>query len=326
MKLTNNDIENKLFNETTDITPNILSKLKEERVIRVEERKNRFNLKMMKLASVFIFLLVLSVSCIIAYNYEYEVVTIDVNPSVELKVNVFGVVTKVNYNNEDAYNTFKSANLKNKNINDAIVNCYEKLYDNGYLASDNNMIIISGYNKNEEYDSKKLDEFNQIIEKENEKRNVICEVVKNVVTEEKKQRAKDNNISVGKLELIEKILEKSEDLNFDELKDLPMKDLKDKFNEFKNKIENNIKEYEKLFNELEEEYAYLEEIKNEILELTNSLLTSKDEVFLDILNMLKEKQQQFNEGTTEFEQKVKDLKDKHGIKDDEKGSSNNKNN
>lgn len=321
MKLTNNDIESKLLNEVNDITPNILSKLKDERVIRAENKQRVFNFKIMKLASVFVLLLLLTITGVVTYNYEYETVTIDVNPSVELKVNVFGIVTKVNYNNEDAYNTFNDAKLKNKNIDDAIINCYEKLYDNGYLSLDNNMIIISGYVENKEYDSNKLEKFNQIIEEENKKRNVICEVVKNVVTEEQKQKAKENDISVGKLKLIDMILMESEESNFDELKDLSMKDLKDKFNDFKNKVESSIDEFEKLFDELKEEYAYLDEIKNEILELTNSLLTSTEDEFLDILNILKEKQQQFNEGTIEYEQKIKDLMEKHGIKNEERTPS-----
>lgn len=238
MKLTNTDIETMLIKETKDITPEVLSKVKAKIAINdikkmdVDEeihltKKNIFSLKKLKVvltmcvAILFVFLIPT-----VVYGREYESITIDVNPSIEINTNRFNRVTSINYNNEDAYNIFSDLKLKNLKVEDAIVLCYDRLYQNNYLNNEENIIIISGYAKGHEFSETKLNKYSKLITEEAKKKEVNCVVKTNKVTSEDKEIAKENDMSIGKLKLINMILDETDEYQFESLKDLSMKDLK----------------------------------------------------------------------------------------------------
>ncbi len=226
MKLTNKDIENRLRLETKNITPNILDKIKS---CKVEEKieKRSFSRPLKLVISVFIIVLMsVGILSYVAYYDDVEAITIDTNPSIELEVNRFNKVVKTNYNNQDAYDIFNNVKFKNKDLSEALVVCYNVLYEKGYLDNEENMIVISGYSKKGEFDQDKLDNYSKIIEKQCKEKNVNCKIETVKVTQELKDKAKDNEVSLGKMKIMEMILELTDEYTFDELKSLSMKELK----------------------------------------------------------------------------------------------------
>ena len=71
-----------------------------------------------------IFILLIGILLFIKFVFfkeKYSTITLDINPSIELKVNKKDIVVKIKALNEDA-NELISNDLKNKNIDEVITN------------------------------------------------------------------------------------------------------------------------------------------------------------------------------------------------------------
>ncbi len=229
MKYTNQDIEKRLKEETRNITPDVLLKAKYANVEELEYDKSIYKKRPLKLVMSFltVFVLLFVMTNVVIYGQVYETITVDINPSIEFEVNRYGRVINVNYNNNEAYDILKEVNLRNTRIEKALEISYDRLYDEGYLNSEENIIIVSGYTKNAGLSDEKLAKLVNVIKHKSEEKNVNTIVEPNKVTDEDKEEAKDNDVSLGKLKLIKMILEETDIYSFDELKEMGMKDLKD---------------------------------------------------------------------------------------------------
>lgn len=229
MKYTNQDIEKRLKEETRNITPNVLLKAKYANAEELEYDKSIYKKRPLKLVMSFLtaFVLLFVMTNVVIYGQVYETITVDINPSIEFEVNRYGRVININYNNNEAYDILKEVNLRNTRIEKALEISYDRLYDEGYLNSEENIIIVSGYTKNAGLSDEKLAKLVNVIKHKSEEKNVNTIVEPNKVTDEDKEEAKDNDVSLGKLKLIKMILEETDIYSFDELKEMEMKDLKD---------------------------------------------------------------------------------------------------
>ncbi|MFA7367904.1 MAG: hypothetical protein WC008_06290 [Bacilli bacterium] len=228
MKYTNQDIENRLREETRNITPDVLLKAKYANLEELDYDNGIYKRKPLRLVMSFLtaFVLLFVMTNIIIYGQVYETITVDINPSVEFEVNRYGRVLNVNYNNNEAYDILKEVNMRNTKIEKALEISYDKLYDEGYLDNEENMIIVSGYTKSAGLSDKKLEKLVNIIKNKSDQKQVSVIVEANKVTKEDRQEAKENNVSLGKLKLINMILEETDLYSFDDLKDMNMKDLR----------------------------------------------------------------------------------------------------
>ena len=139
-----------------------------------------------------------------------SIIGIDVNPSVELKVNKNEKVLDVIANNDDAKVILEGMDLKGSGINVAVNALIGSMVKNGYIDELANSILISVDNpdsqESEKLRKKIVDELNAFISNGNN----ISVVSQSITAEDKNTSlAKKYGISVGKLELIEKLIEKN---------------------------------------------------------------------------------------------------------------------
>ena len=151
---------------------------------------------------------------------------IDVNPSITVTVNKKEKVLDVTANNDDARIILEGMDLAGSDINVAINALIGSMVKNGYIDELANSILISVDNPNsaesEALRQKIVDELNAFINSGNN-----ISVVSQSITSSSDKEALANSygISVGKLELIEKLIAKNNLYTYEDLKDLSINEL-----------------------------------------------------------------------------------------------------
>ena len=151
---------------------------------------------------------------------------IDVNPSITVTVNKKEKVLDVTANNDDARIILEGMDLAGSDINVAINALIGSMVKNGYIDELANSILISVDNPNsaesEALRQKIVDELNAFINSGNN-----ISVVSQSITSSSDKEALANSygISVGKLELIEKLIAKNNLYTYEDLKKLSINEL-----------------------------------------------------------------------------------------------------
>ena len=151
---------------------------------------------------------------------------IDVNPSITVTVNKKEKVLDVTANNDDAKIILEGMDIAGSDINVAINALIGSMVKNGYIDELANSILISVDNPNsaesEALRQKIVDELNAFINSGNN-----ISVVSQSITSSSDKEALANSygISVGKLELIEKLIAKNNLYTYEELKNLSINEL-----------------------------------------------------------------------------------------------------
>ena len=151
---------------------------------------------------------------------------IDVNPSIEIAINKKEKVLDVMANNEAAKVVLEGMDLKGSDINVAVNALIGSMVRNGYIDELANSILISVDNpdsaESERLRQKIVDQLNTFISNGNS----ISVVSQNINSgDDKTALAEQYGISVGKLELIEKLIAKNNLYTYEGLKDLSINEL-----------------------------------------------------------------------------------------------------
>ena len=158
------------------------------------------------------------------YNNNYKVtskVGIDVNPSVELKINQKEKVLEVIANNEDGKKIISDMDLKGSDINVAVNALIGSMVKNGYITELANSILISVENN----DNAKAESLRQEILSQINMENIS--IISQTVNEEQEliDLSNEYNISLGKVKIIKQIMANNNLLKFDQLADLSINEL-----------------------------------------------------------------------------------------------------
>ena len=157
-------------------------------------------------------------------NKTHSVVTIDINPSIELSLNENNKVLSALALNEDASILLSDLSLKGLTLEEATEIIVNEAIETGYIdeLSDENDIYVTSYNEDEddENEDQDQDEENElsdgVIEDINtllDNRNIAATVSYLHVTDEVKTAADEYGISNGKMLLVEKLLVLNPDLD-----------------------------------------------------------------------------------------------------------------
>lgn len=176
-------------------------------------------------------LLVLCLSTGAAINSVYiktdTLVAIDVNPSIELSTNKKNKVISVNAKNEDADIILEDMELINVDLNIAVNAIIGSMLKHGYLQDDENTILISVSNKKEEkakqIQNKIEEDFVSSLKVVNRQANFIKQEVSK--DNDLEELANELNISIGKLQFINQILELDDTLDITVLASMSMNEL-----------------------------------------------------------------------------------------------------
>lgn len=157
-----------------------------------------------------------------------SVVAIDVNPSVELKINRNEKILSVNALNEDAKLVLDGMNLRNVDLNVAVNAIIGSMLQHGYLGTDDNAIFVSvennDTNRSQQLSNKLTQEINTLLDS----KSVTGRVMAHTLSEDQRleKLAEDYNISLGKAALADlAVSESGGKLTFDEAVKLSVKEL-----------------------------------------------------------------------------------------------------
>ena len=166
-------------------------------------------------------------------NAVASVVSLDVNPSIELKVNSSEKVLVCTPLNEDAKailaDMSNGADLKGAKLDVAVNAIVGSLVRNGYLSSISSAIMISVEDKNADRAQKLQQELASAVDVAlqtgESKASVLTQTVQQ--NAELDQQARENNISTGKAALVNRVLALNSALKFEELAAFSVGELKD---------------------------------------------------------------------------------------------------
>ena len=166
-------------------------------------------------------------------NAVASVVSLDVNPSIELKVNRSEKVLACTPLNEDAKAILadmgNGADLKGAKLDVAVNAIVGSLVRNGYLNSISSAIMISVEDKDTARAEKLQRELTSTVDGVLQTSESRASVLTQTLTQDAglTQQARENNISTGKAALVNRVLALNATLKFDALAKLSVEELKD---------------------------------------------------------------------------------------------------
>ena len=166
-------------------------------------------------------------------NAVASVVSLDVNPSIELKVNRSEKILVCTPLNEDAKailaDMSNGADLKGAKLDVAVNAIVGSLVRNGYLDSISSAIMISVEDKDTARAEKLQRELTSAVDGVLQTSEAKAAVLTQTLTQDaaREQQARENNISTGKAALVNRVLTLNPSLKFDALAKLSVEELKD---------------------------------------------------------------------------------------------------
>lgn len=166
-------------------------------------------------------------------NAVASVVSLDVNPSIELKVNRSEKVLVCTPLNDDAKAVLadmgNGADLRGAKLDVAVNAIVGRLVRNGYLSSISSAIMISVEDKDTARAEKLQRELTSAVDDVLQTSASRASVLTQTLTQdaEREQQARENNISTGKAALVNRVLSINPSLKFAELAALSVEELKD---------------------------------------------------------------------------------------------------
>ena len=166
-------------------------------------------------------------------NAVASVVSLDVNPSIELKVNSSEKVLVCTPLNEDAKailaDMSNGADLKGAKLDVAVNAIVGSLVRNGYLDSISSAIMISVEDKDAARAEKLQRELTSTVDGVLQTSEAKAAVLTQTLTQDaaREQQARENSISTGKAALVNRVLAINLALKFDALAKLSVEELKD---------------------------------------------------------------------------------------------------
>ena len=166
-------------------------------------------------------------------NAVASVVSLDVNPSIELKVSRSEKVLACAPLNDDAKTILADmgdgADLKGAKLDVAVNAIVGSLVRNGYLSSISSAIMISVEDKDtaraEKLQRELTDAVDGVLQTSEAKASVLTQTLTQDTARD--QQAQENNISTGKAALVNRVLVINPELQFDALAKLSVEELKD---------------------------------------------------------------------------------------------------
>lgn len=163
-----------------------------------------------------------------AQNRVETIISLDVNPSIELSVNAQDRVVAVTAINADADIVLSGMNLTGSTTDVAVNAILGSMYKQGYLGVSSNSILVSVDNKSEEVsreiETRLIEDINETLQSYSLEAAILSQTVStadNTVT----QTATDYEMSQGRTILIQKIIDNNPYYTFEELSQLTINEL-----------------------------------------------------------------------------------------------------
>ncbi|MEG1436706.1 MAG: PepSY domain-containing protein [Oscillospiraceae bacterium] len=157
-----------------------------------------------------------------------SVIDLDVNPSVEMKVNKAEKVVEIEALNKDAKIIVGDMDLKGVNLDVAVKALLGSMLENGYITDLQNSILVTVDNKNAkkgtDLEKKLVSEIDKILKSKSIDGCIISQL-SNGTDQELLKLAQANNISTGKAKVISDIIKQNKNYKFEDLAKLSINEL-----------------------------------------------------------------------------------------------------
>ena len=228
------DVLGNILEEVSDLKVKEVKKMKKDKVDNVNKERKIY---IPKLAFVMV-CMIFVVGGLVGFNFYQDsrvvsTIEFDVNPSIELKLDKDREVLDVLALNKDGEKILKNMDLEHVGLEVAVNAIIGSMLKNGYLDEIKNSILVSVKNDDKNEASRLQEELSDSISKILKANSIEGAILTQEYSSDKKleDKARDNELSEGKVSLINKILEKElkdykGDLyTFDDLSKLSINDL-----------------------------------------------------------------------------------------------------
>lgn len=265
MKKSNHDlqyhIKRAIESTTPDVLPEVLHKIEKEKgeyknmtnsILENEKttplykskqvHKTKTSKKFIKsIASIAAALaIVFAANLSIVYYTPESIISLDVNPSIEIKVNSSEKVLDIKALNEDAEIILSDMNFKNVDLKIAVNAIIGSMVKNGYISEIKNSILISVDSTNTDKGTKLQETLSNEVNTLLDNYAVNASVISQSISEDERIKllSQQYNISFGKAALIDLIVSDDSTLSFDELAKLSINDINSLISAKQSSIEN----------------------------------------------------------------------------------------
>ncbi len=168
-------------------------------------------------------------------NEIVSILTIDVNPSIEINLNKNNIVVSVVALNDDAKVVTNNLNYEKEKLENVLSMLVDSLKQNNYLSDENNLILINVDSKDEKLLELVKNKTNESLEKNKVNGEIVIQQVEE--TSELKELAEKNNITISKAYYIQEQIKNEEGLKVEDFKDTSITEIKEKINNYKQEQE-----------------------------------------------------------------------------------------
>ena len=235
-------INNSIFKKAPDVLPEILEKCGEKRGFSMNENNEKV-ISIKKSYSYFprvaiacALVVVIGAMSLVVTNFANvsgkTIISIDVNPSIELCVDNNDTVIDSTAVNDDGEEILEDVEIENVDVDTAIDQVIDEMVEEGYLTPEQNSVLISVNNKNEKRGKELKDKISQKVDKFLSKKGIKASIISQQVVEENNEElAEKCKISKGKARFISKIIDagitdtEGKTYNAEELAKLKINDL-----------------------------------------------------------------------------------------------------
>lgn len=185
-----------------------------------QTRKQSVQTGRLTLVTVCSLLILISISgWYINYRTTDNIITIDVNPGIEIRTNTKNQILSVKAISEEARSLLKNDNYKGSELEPALRKLMEALVNYQYLKENNNTILLTIIPKNDAKVDTVLSRITATIESSLTAQNITPEIMKQVITSDykRKQLAKRYRMSEGRMSLLQDMMNQDSSLKLDML-------------------------------------------------------------------------------------------------------------
>jgi len=161
-----------------------------------------------------------------AYQKPISFVSLDINPSVELGVNVFDVVVSAEAYNDDGVKVLEHLDVKGETVEDAINEIVDSAIADGYVEEDGTSVIsITSETDNVKLAEELKEAAEDGVENALEENETEAEIEKDNIALERRDDARELGITPGKLNLIQKLQAVNPEATIEDFKEASVKEI-----------------------------------------------------------------------------------------------------
>lgn len=179
-----------------------------------------------RFATSFIIIFIIVAIGAIFFNRPVAYVSIDINPSFILQTNALDRIIKVEALNNDSQAITENLNLYGKDISSGIDEIIDSSSELGYISTeDENAILVSTYCDNTQKRDKMQNKIHNNLSNSLNKKGINVKIIDSELSEEEAIITNRYGVSQAKINLIEKAIEQNPNLKYEDLINLPIREI-----------------------------------------------------------------------------------------------------